>query len=293
MHAPRLVDIHDLDRPELEPFRNQKDAWLRARHHPEAPTDASGTGMSDGLFMVEGELVFEQLVSSSHEVVSVLVARPRLPRLEPLLARLSPDVPVFVAEPSLVEGLVGFQVHRGVLACGRSSPLPSIADLLVRARHMVVLEDLANHDNVGGIFRSVRALAGSSVAILLTPACCDPLYRRSLRVSIGHALHVPYAWLPDWPSDLHRISAAGFQTLALTPASDAIDLSDVAAGERICLIVGAEGPGLSEASMALARHRVRIPIDPAVDSLNVTVALSIALSHLARKESRPDRVWGS
>lgn len=293
MHAPRLIDIHDLDRPELAPFRDQKDAWLRARHHPDAPPDATGTGMSGGLFIAEGELVFEQLVASRHEVVSVLVARPRLPRLEPLLARLPPDVPVFVAEPELVEALVGFQVHRGVLGCGRSHPLPTLDELLSRAQHLVVLEDLANHDNIGGIFRSVRALIGDSGAILMTSACCDPLYRRALRVSIGHALHVPYTWLPDWPGDLHRIAAAGFATLALTPAPDAIDLSDIPRTDRTCLIVGAEGPGLTPQAMAAAQRRVRIPIHPAVDSLNVTVALSIALSDVARKESRPDGVWGS
>ncbi|RMH13088.1 MAG: RNA methyltransferase, partial [Planctomycetota bacterium] len=225
----------------------------------------------------------EQLVRSDHEIVSVLLSSARLERLQPLIDQIDPAVPVYVGPPRLLEQIVGFDMHRGVLACGRARPTPPLEHVLERAHTIVAMEDLANHDNVGGIFRCVRALAGASGAVLLTRGCCDPLYRRALRVSIGHALHVPYAWIDDWPEAINRIRGGGFRILALTPATDAVDLRSVARGSRTCLLVGAEGPGLTQAAMESADMCVRIEMDPAVDSLNVTVSAALALHALARE----------
>jgi len=158
------------------------------------------------------------------------------------------------------------------------------AELIAGVRTIVALEDLANHDNVGGIFRCVRALAGTSAGVLLSPRCCDPLYRRALRVSIGHALHVPWAWADDWPGTLDRVHSGGFRVLAMTPGEGASDVRTFAPTANrsgsVCVLVGAEGPGLTESAMARADDRVRIGMDSAVDSLNVMVAVALALHTL-------------
>lgn len=280
---PQLIEVHDLSHSELAPYRDQKDVWLRSRHHPQADAPASGTGLSGGLFLAEGELVLGELLQSRHQVVSVLAASNKVDRLRPLLARLDAQTPVFVGSPELVERIVGFDLHRGVLACGRASPPPRLDEVLRDARILVLLENLANHDNVGGVFRCVRALAGDAGAVLLTRGCCDPLYRRALRVSIGHALHVPWTWVDDWPGDLDRIAAAGFQVLALTPGAGAVEIGQVGRAERLCLLAGAEGPGLSRAALERASRAVRIGMHRAVDSLNVTVSVGIALHALGSR----------
>lgn len=275
-----MIEVTDLSCPELTPYRNQKDVWLRSRHHPQADARASGTGLSGGLFLAEGELVLRELLQSPHEVVSVLVASNKVERAAALLAQLGADTPVFVGAPEMVGQIVGYDLHRGVLACGRACPRPGLDEVLGQARMLVLLEDLSNHDNVGGIFRCVRALAGGAGAVLLTRGCCDPFYRRALRVSIGHALHVPWTWVDDWPGDVDRIAASGFEVLALTPMAGAIELGRLGRIERYCLLAGAEGPGLSRAAMERAGRRVRIGMNSAVDSLNVTVSVGIALHAL-------------
>lgn len=282
--GPTIVPITDLAAPELAAYRDQKDAWLRARHNPDAPGGVSGTGLSGGLFMAEGELVVEQLVRSRHALVSVLAAEHRVDDLLPLLAGVGPEVPVFVGPADLIEQIVGFAMHRGVLACGRAARPTTEAELIAGARTIVALEDLANHDNVGGIFRCVRALGGAGAGVLLSRRCCDPFYRRALRVSIGHALHVPWAWAEDWPGAIDRMRWAGIRVLALTPGADPVDLGSLreplGADRRVCILAGAEGPGLSGAAMSRADLRVRIPMDSAVDSLNVTVSVALSLHAL-------------
>jgi tRNA G18 (ribose-2'-O)-methylase SpoU len=284
MTEPTIVPITDLSNPALEPYRDQKDAWLRARHNPEAQGSTTGTGLDSSLFMAEGELVFEQLLESRHQVVSVLVSENRLAGLEPLLGRLEPGVPVFVGPSDLLERVLGFRMHRGLLACGQAAAPMTESELIAGVRTIVALEDLANHDNVGGIFRCVRALAGTGAGVLLSPRCCDPLYRRALRVSIGHALHVPWAWAQDWPGALDRVRGGGFRVLAMTPGEGAADVRTFAGtanrGVSVCVLVGAEGPGLTEDAMDRATDRVRIAMDSAVDSLNVTVSVALSLHTL-------------
>ncbi|MBC7772295.1 MAG: RNA methyltransferase [Pyrinomonadaceae bacterium] len=219
-----------------------------------------------GLFVAESELVVRRLIASPYRTRSVLTTHSRLRNIADLESMLGPDVPIFCVDQSTMDGIVGFHIHRGLLAIGERGPEPSLDSLLARARCAVVLEDLVNHDNLGGIFRNTAALAGGcfgDACILLSPRCADPLYRKSIRVSIGSALMVPFARLTEWPGDLHRIRRAGFYTLALTPSEDAVDLVEIEAGlraspKRIAIVLGTEGPGLSEDAAGSSDARVRI-----------------------------------
>lgn len=278
------ITVSDLDDPRLIPYANQSDAWLRAKHNPrriEGPPDALS---AQGLFMAEGSLVVQQLIASDYPVHSVLVSADRLSSVREMLLALDPGVPIYVIAQEAMESLVGFPIHRGLLACARRTPPVPGTRILAQARTVVVLEDLTNHDNVGGIFRSVAALGPPSSAVLLSDRTCDPLYRKALRVSMGWALRVPFAEMPRWHAQgVGALHDAGFTTIALTPSPDAIELPDlkVHAIQRPALIVGTEGPGLRPSTIRQARLRVRIPMSPGVDSLNVAVATSIALYALA------------
>ena len=293
------VRITSLDDPRVAVYRNQKDAWLRVRSAIEAgvPAYDAGVGLpaaaaAKGLFMAEGDLVVRQLIRANAlergpKVLSVLISDNRAETMADALAELPPGIPVYVGDGETRSGSVGCGLHRGVLACGVRPPdLWTPARLASERRLIVVLEDLANHDNVGGIFRSVGALAGPDDAgVLLSPRCCDPLYRKALRVSIGQALHVPYAVERRWPEGLADLVSAGFEVLALTPASGAADLNEIARAapdpsRRIALLLGAEGPGLTAEAMAQASRPVRIPVLPEADSLNVATAGAIALHRL-------------
>jgi len=284
-----IVTISDPNDSRIEPYRNQTDAWLRARHNPDRIAGAPDRLTASGLFMAEGVLVIEQLVRSRFGTESVLVAEPRLDGLTQVLQELGEGVPIYVVDPRLMDQIAGFRVHRGVLAAGiRSAPLAP-DDALVHAGIAVGMEDLANHDNVGGIFRSVAGLAGSSGAVVHSERTCDPLYRKALRVSMGQVLRVPFAELDGWHDrGMERLKGLGWTTVALTPRHDAMSLwSDrfaraIAQASRVMLVVGAEGPGLHENTIRSCDLSVRVPIEHAVDSLNVTVAASISLAWVAR-----------
>jgi len=270
------IPIDDPADPRVAGYMNLKDAWLAVGRGVPTPDQRAG------LFIAEGELVVRQLLGSRHEVVSVLATPTRLGSLSDALNAIPTEVPVYEASRAVIERIVGFDLHRGVLALGRRPDPPDPDALLAHAPACVVLEDLANHDNVGGIFRSVAALAGRSVPVLLTARCCDPLYRKAVRVSMGQVLRVPWARLEDWPGDLARVRRAGFRVAALTPGTDAEPIESLGGrDDRVALLLGAEGKGLSEAALCAADVRVRIPIDARADSLNVVVAGSIALHHLA------------
>lgn len=247
-------------------------------------------------FIAEGELVFRQLIRSGLGIRSVLTTPSRLATIDDAIAALPPQTPVYLADQAVMNAIAGFNIHRGLLAVGiRPSP-PALADLLARSRSLVILEDLSNHDNLGGIFRSTAALAGLPPApagsqnpaasgpfpssLLLSPRCCDPLYRKSIRVSMGTALRLPWGRAHPWPDALSQVRAAGFTILAFTPAPDATPLASLPQILRPALLLGAEGPGLTPAAFAAAELRVRIPIDPEADSLNVATAAAIGLSHL-------------
>jgi tRNA G18 (ribose-2'-O)-methylase SpoU len=191
---------------------------------------------------------------------------------------------LYVLPPEVAEQLTGYHVHRGALASMQRLPLPPVPDVLVSARRIVVLEDIVDHANVGAIFRCVAALGFD--AVLLAPRCADPLYRRSVKVSMGAVLAVPYTRLPDWRGGLAELRSAGFRLLALTPDPAAVpigELADSAArsdkatqGDKIALLMGGEGNGLSGRWLAAADQAVRIPMSRGVDSLNVAAAAAIA-----------------
>jgi tRNA G18 (ribose-2'-O)-methylase SpoU len=197
-----------------------------------------------------------------------------------LLERVPDGVPVYVAARGVMETIVGFDVHRGLLAVGRRQPARDPVELARGCRALVVLEDLANHDNLGSVFRSAAVLGGAGMGVLLSPRCCDPLYRKALRVSMGHALRIPFAVVDDWPGGLGSVAALGFELIALDPASDAERIDRTAIPARPALILGAEGPGLSPGVRAMAHRRVVIPQMPGADSLNIGVAAGVALHRL-------------
>lgn len=283
-----LVPIQDLSDPRLAPYANMRDAELAQRADPLDPA-AHG-----GLFIAEGELVVQRLIESSFPTQSVLLTSTRLEAMRPALARLPASTPVFLADPPLLSRIVGFNMHRGVLAIGLRTPPAPLDPFLDLPGPLLVLEDLTNHDNLGGIFRNAAALGGPGCAVLLSPRCADPLYRKSLRVSMGHILSIPFARLADWPGDLARIAAAGFDTLAMTVAPGSIDLETAATvnrHRRAAIVLGTEGAGLSPAALTACVRRVRIDMRPTpegriIDSLNVAMAAGIALYRLGKPEVR-------
>ena len=233
-----------------------------------------------GLVIAEGVVVVRRLIDSPYPVRSLLGVPRRLDELEPDLATL--DVPAYAADAATMADVVGFHLNRGVLAVADRAASPRPAALARRARLLAVLEGVNDHENLGSLFRNAAALGVDGV--LLGPRCADPLYRRSVRVSMGHVLRVPNALLPgDWPGSLDALRAAGLRVAALTPSADAVPLAAAGlAGVRTALLLGAEGPGLSEAAMAAADLRVRIPMAAGVDSLNVATAAAVAFHEVTR-----------
>ncbi|HKY77514.1 MAG TPA: RNA methyltransferase, partial [Acidimicrobiia bacterium] len=235
--------ITDPDDGRVDDYRQLQDA--RARRLMERPDDGS-----PGLFVAEGAHALQRLLTSGRRIRSVLVDRIRLEALAGVLGGL--DAPVLVADQPTLRAVAGFPVHRGVLAAADRWVLPDPAEVLAGSRRIAILEDINDHENLGVIFRSAGSLGVD--AVLLSPRCCDPLYRRSVRVSMGHVLAVPWTRLEPWPEALDRVAGAGFSLIALTPAADAEPLSgwSPAAGERVAALLGAEGPGLSPAALTAA-----------------------------------------
>lgn len=269
----RAIEIESLDDPRIALYRNLKDRELRTR------CDA---------FLVEGRENLECLLDRSpHRPLSLLLSKRASRTLATRLAHLPDRVPVYVAERPVLAEIVGFDMYRGVLALcqrehepGFEEVFPPIANAAPTAAPVVVLEALTNHDNVGGVFRNAEAFGVP--AILLCPRVCDPLYRKAIRTSLGATLCVPYVRATTWPEPLRRLRAAGFTLIALHPDAHATPLSrsgpKLAAGPR-ALVVGTEGPGLSDEALALCDAQVRIEMVPGIDSINVATACAIALHH--------------
>jgi tRNA G18 (ribose-2'-O)-methylase SpoU len=259
---PRVADFVRLTDPDLRRMREQ-----------------SG-GEEGGFFIAEGALVVRQLLASSYRVRSLLLTPLRYEALGPALSDL--DAPVYVAGQDVVDAVSGFPLHRGALASADRKPMVPIASLVEAsgAGVVVVTEGVNDHENLGALFRNAAAFGAG--AVVLDPTSCDPLYRRSVRVSMGHVLHVPFTRATSWPGALAELQAFGFEVLALTPAADAVDVRRLPppGGRRRALLVGAEGPGLSDAAVAAADVRVRIPMATGVDSLNVATAAAVALYEL-------------
>lgn len=268
-----VIPVADPADPRLAEYRSLPDPELLRRA---------------GLFIAEGRLVVRLLLSGGAGTAtrSVLVTEAALRGLMDVIEPRLPGLPVFVAPPRLVEALTGFNIHRGALAVGER-PVPlTVSALLGRQpapRTLVVLEQVTNADNVGGVFRNAAALGAD--AVVLGPGCCDPLYRKAIRVSIGATLSVPTAIAGRWPEDLGELRRAGFTVAALTPRG-AVSLDVFAAtwrpGAPLALLAGSEGPGLTEPAAAAADVALRIPMAAGADSLNVSTATAIALHRLAR-----------
>ncbi|MDJ0335097.1 RNA methyltransferase [Salinibacterium sp. G-O1] len=259
-----VIHIDNLTDERLGDFANLTDVALRRRTEP-----------AGGLYIAESPKVISRALAAGHRPRAVLVLQQWLDDLRPLLDGL--DVPVFVGESELLESLTGFNLHRGALASMHRPPLTPVSDLLRDARRVVVLEDIVDHTNVGAIFRSVAGLGAD--AVLVTPRCADPLYRRSVRVSMGTVLQVPWTRLPDWPDGATELRAAGFHIAALALADNARSLDEFAANapERLAIVLGTEGDGLSRAALDAADTIVTIPMMHGVDSLNVASASAVAL----------------
>lgn len=206
-------------------------------------------------------------------------------RVEQVAELARPGAPVFAGAPEVLESVTGFHVHRGVLASFHRRPLPSAAEVLAGARRVIIVEDVNNHTNIGALFRGAAGLGMDGV--LLSPTCADPLYRRSVRVSMGEVFAVPYAFLESWPQDLGEVRAAGFTVLALTPAPDALPMQRLTLEQKAkaALLFGAEGPGLTGAAMGASSLRVRLPMTGGVDSLNVAAAAAVACWELTREDA--------
>ena len=238
-----------------------------------------------GVFIAEGPNVVRELLRSPYPARSVLVTDEQLDAMAPDLAD-HPDLPVYVVARDLLYEVVRFKLHQGVLGCGGRRPAADLETILDGTRTVAVLEGLNDHENLGTLFRSARGLGVD--AVLLAPGCADPLYRRSVRVSMGHVLHLPFAWVPALDETLPQLHEAGFATVALTPRDDARTLGEMPRpAARVAVLLGAEGPGLSEAAITGARHAARVAMHHGVDSLNVAAAGAIAFHALAA--DRPDR----
>jgi tRNA G18 (ribose-2'-O)-methylase SpoU len=261
----KIIRIDSLDTPGLEDYARLTDVVLRRLSEP-----------AGGLYIAESPKVIARALAAGHRPRSVLVQEQWLSGLEDLL-KGHDDMPVFVGDAALLESLTGYNLHRGALASMHRPELRPVPEVIAHARRIVVLEDIADHTNVGAIFRSVAGIGAD--AVLISPRCADPLYRRSVRVSMGTVLQVPWTRLPEWSVAAPLLHDAGFQIAALALADGAVPLDDYArtAPERLALVLGSEGDGLSRHALEAADTVVTIPMKHGVDSLNVASASAVAL----------------
>lgn len=266
-----VTEIVDANDPRLDEYRHLND-------------QAARTAMEGhDYFLSEGWMSIDRLIDSGHRFRSALLSPSRVARFLPFLERPELDgVPVYVADTEVMDAVAGFHLPKAVLVAADRKPLVSVAHLADTARRLVVLEALNDNVNVGAIARAARAFGIDGM--VLSPTCTDPYYRRTVRVSMGEILHLPLARATrsDWPNALTQLNDAGFETWAMTPADDADDLWSLRAPDRVAIVLGAEGPGLTDAALAATTRRVRIPISTAVDSLNVGHAAAVAFASINR-----------
>lgn len=259
----QLVPLDDPDDPRLDDFRALTDTALRRVSEPEC-----------GLYIAESATVIERALGAGHRPRAVLTQRKWVPRLEGLLA--DAEVPVYLVPDKIAEAVTGYPVHRGALA-SMHRPAPRTVSEIVRGRRRVaVLEDLVDHANVGSAFRSAAALGVD--AVLVTPGCADPLYRRSVRVSMGTVFQVPWTRIAAWPDDMALLREEGFVVAGMTLGQGAISLDELVAErqERLALVFGTEGHGIASDTDRMLDRRVTIPMAGGVDSLNVAAASAVA-----------------
>ncbi|MDT0157115.1 RNA methyltransferase [Microbacterium sp. ARD32] len=265
----QITRIDDAADHRLDDYRSLTDVALRRRSEPDG-----------GLYMAESAKVIARAVQAGHRPRSVLTQPKWLDAVEQALAGRSADVDVYVASAEVSEQVAGFAIHRGPLAAMHRPELPTVAEVLSRARadrvRIAVLEGLADHMNVGAVFRSAAALGVD--AVLVSPDCADPLYRRSVRVSMGTVFQVPWTRIPAWPDGIRELQDAGCTVAGMTLGEGAIELDELVAEdhERLALVLGTEGDGIRPETERLLDRRVTIPMSGGVDSLNVAAASAVA-----------------
>lgn len=262
-----LIEITDPADERVRDYFRLTDVALRRRLEPE-----------HGLYLAESEKVIRRALGAGHRPRSYLMGRRWLTDLADLVERAeADDAPVYVGSDDVIEEMTGFHLHRGALASMHRPVLPSYLDLVRDARRVLVLEDIVDHTNVGAIFRSAAALGVD--AVLVTPRCADPLYRRSVRVSMGTVFQVPWTRIEPWPAAVNELQAQGFSVASLALRDDAISLDELAAEplDRLAMVLGTEGDGLGRHTVDASDLVVRIPMAGGVDSLNVAAASAVVL----------------
>lgn len=271
---PNIIEITDFAAPELDIYARLSEGQLLNRHEPEK-----------GLFIAESPKVIERALNAGYEPVSLLLERKHIAgQAREVIARCK-DIPVYTADFDVLTQLTGFQLTRGVLCAMRRPPLPHVEEVCADAHRIVILENVMNPTNVGAIFRSAAAL--NMDAVLLTPACSNPLYRRSIRVSMGTVFQIPWTYLGteslEWPqTGMKRLQDMGFKTAAMALRDDSIGIDDpqLMKEEKLAIIMGSEGDGLAACTIADCDYTVRIPMSHGVDSLNVAAASAVAFWQL-------------
>ena len=264
-HVP--IEITDASDPRLADYVSLTDVALRRRTEPER-----------GLYIAESQKVIRRALRAGHRPRSYLMAQRWVEDLADLVERAeNENIPVYVAAHDVIEARTGFHLHRGALASMQRPELPTVAAVISAARRVVVIEDVVDHTNVGAIFRSAAALGAD--AVLVSPRCADPLYRRAIRVSMGTVFQVPWTRIDPWPAGVDELRGAGFTIVAMALTDESVELDELAgaAPDRLALVVGAEGDGLSVRTLAAADVTVRIPMAGGVDSLNVAAASAVAM----------------
>lgn len=270
----QIIELTDLSAPELDVFARLTEGQLRRRKEPEK-----------GIFIAESPKVIERALNAGYEPVSLLMEHKHIDgQARELIARCA-DIPVYTAPREVLAALTGFALTRGVLCAMRRKPLSNVEELCAGARRIAVLEGIVDPTNVGAIFRSAAAL--NMDAVFVTPTCCDPLYRRCVRVSMGAVFQVPWTRIgnvpEDWPvAGISRLHALGFQTAAMALSDHSVSIEDpmLAKADKLAIILGTEGDGLSPQTISACDYTVRIPMSHEVDSLNVAAASTVAFWEL-------------
>lgn len=275
---PNIIEISDFAAPELDVYARLTENQLVNR-----------ADLTQGLFIAESPKVIERALDAGYEPVSLLMEHKHIEGQAAHIIERCGDVPVFTAELPVLTQLTGFPLTRGVLCAMRRRPLPTVEEICRGARRIAVLENIMNPTNVGAIFRSAAALHMD--AVVLTPACCDPLYRRAVRVSMGTIFQIPWtrigAAAADWPyPGLEQLRALGFRTAAMALRDDSCNVDDprLMGEEKLAIVLGTEGDGLADETIARCDYTVRIPMSHGVDSLNVAAASAVAFWQLGRWE---------
>lgn len=277
MYVPNIIEITDFEAPELDVYARLSENQLLNRHEPEK-----------GIFIAESPKVIERALDAGCQPISLLLERKHIEgQARDVIARCG-DIPVFTSDFEILTQLTGFKLTRGVLCAMRRPPLPSVENICGQARRIAILENIMNPTNIGAIFRSAAAL--NIDAVLLTPGCSNPLYRRAIRVSMGTVFQIPWTFLgsedSEWPdAGMKLLQKLGFRTAAMALRDDSIPIDDarLRAEDKLAILLGTEGDGLSPSTIANCDYTVRIPMSHGVDSLNVAAASAVAFWELGKK----------